>query len=193
VRHFDGIDRHALKDKCFGVFELTGQAEHPLVNGVPPPRFPHSRWNSLDTDDLLANGYTVLLHSSQAGVDTFVKEGRSLFVFFHGHPEYEAWTLLGEYRRDVERYLRHERDSYPTMPIGYFDQQEIDVLNQFREHALVDRRKNRMDSFPSNALLKMRTDPWRASAVRIYENWLSLMAARKTRNGTTATAPVGVR
>jgi homoserine O-succinyltransferase len=180
VRHFDGIDRYALENKCFGIFEATEQANHPLMKGVPPPlQFPHSRWNGLETDDLLANGYTVLLHSSQVGADTFVKEGRSLFVFFHGHPEYEAWTLLGEYRRDVERYLGHERDSYPAMPVGYFNEQDVGILNEFRKRALSDRCKSQMTNFPRDALLRTRTDPWRPAAARIYQNWLSLIAARK--------------
>src|SRR2546429_6417390 len=50
--------------------------------------------------------YTTLFRS----VDMFVKELNSLFVFFQGHPEYEATTLLLEYRRDIKRFLRRERE-----------------------------------------------------------------------------------
>ena len=52
-----------------------------------------------------------------------MKQRESLFVFFQGHPEYDAVTLLLEYRRDVGRYLRRERDTYPPMPQGYFDEE----------------------------------------------------------------------
>jgi homoserine trans-succinylase len=41
-----------------------------------------------------------------------VKQRNSLLVFFQGHLEYEAQTLLLEYRRDVGRYLRRERELY---------------------------------------------------------------------------------
>jgi len=52
----------------------------------------------------------------------FVKERKSLFLFFQGHPEYDADSLPREYRRDVGRFLRSERESYPGMPKGYFDE-----------------------------------------------------------------------
>ena len=41
-------------------------------------------------------------------------DDRSLFVFLQGHPEYDPTTLLREYRRDVGRFLRRERDGYPA-------------------------------------------------------------------------------
>ena len=56
-----------------------------------------------------------------AGVDAFAKQDGSFFLFFQGHPEYEADTLLREYRRDVGRFLGGEREDYPAMPLGYFN------------------------------------------------------------------------
>ena len=47
-------------------------------------------------------------------MDSFVKKKkRSLFVHFQGHPEYGAQTLLKEYRRDIKRFLRAERETIP--------------------------------------------------------------------------------
>jgi hypothetical protein len=57
----------------------------------------------------------------------FVKSRDSCFVFFRGHPEYEAWTLLSEYRRDVARFLARECDHYPEIPQGYFDEMSVQV------------------------------------------------------------------
>ena len=34
-------------------------------------------------------------------------------------------TLLLEYRRDIGRFLRGERDTYPPMPQGYFDEETV--------------------------------------------------------------------
>jgi homoserine O-succinyltransferase len=51
---------------------------------------PHSRWNEIPEEALLACGYRVLTRSEDAGVDAFVKQRNSLFVFFQGHPEYDA-------------------------------------------------------------------------------------------------------
>src|SRR5947208_1953739 len=101
----------------------------------PPERIemPHSRWNEIPEEALLACGYRVLTRSADAGVDAFVKERKSLFVFFQGHPEYDATTLLLEYRRDIGRYLRRERETYPAMPQGYFDRETVDALRVLQQ------------------------------------------------------------
>ena len=70
---------------------------------------------------MTACGYRILTRSAVAGVDMFVRQDKSFRLFFQGHPEYEATTLLREYRRDVGRYLRGERDDYPGLPLDYFD------------------------------------------------------------------------
>ena len=72
-------------------------------------------------DDLAAHGYQMLTQSREAGVDIFAKQLRSQFVFFQGHPEYDALSLEREYLRDISRYLAGERDGYPAFPAGYFD------------------------------------------------------------------------
>src|SRR5258707_4311659 len=89
------------------------------------------------------------MRSDEAGVDTFVKQRRTLFVFFQGHPEYEAVTLLLEYRRDVARYLRSERDTYPPMPQGYFDDEIERQLAALRGRALRDRRQAVLADLPT--------------------------------------------
>jgi len=118
VLHCDGVPRHPLKDKQFGVFEYRRSGDHPLTGGCPDPfRFPHSRWNEVREGELVSCGYTVLTSSPHAGVDLFVKQKKkSLFVHFQGHPEYGTQTLLKEYRRDIKRFLRAERATYPSMP-----------------------------------------------------------------------------
>src|SRR5262249_8638171 len=140
VLHVDGVGRHPLAVKCSGIFECARVADHRIAKGVGPHlRMPHSRWNALDESELVASGYTILTRSAGAGVDAFVKQRKSLFVFFQGHPEYEAHTLLGEYRRDVGRFLRRERETYPAMPERYFDRATTAALQALRERALVER------------------------------------------------------
>jgi len=182
VLHIDGISRHALSDKCFGIFEFPNPANHPLVNGAPSRLgIPHSRWNEVRANALESCGYTVLTKSAQAGVDMFLKQRRSLFIFFQGHPEYEAWTLLSEYRRDIGRYLRGERETYPSMPLGYFDAATTEALKAFQERALLDRREDLLTSFPTAQVAGKLTDTWRSAAKQIYGNWLLHMSAQKSR------------
>lgn len=105
--HNDGICRIRSEMKHCGVFECVRMSDHALTAGMPSLfKLPHSRWNGISEDELMSCGYQVLARSADAGVDTFIKQYKSLFVFFQGHPEYESDTLLLEYRRDVARYLR---------------------------------------------------------------------------------------
>jgi homoserine O-succinyltransferase len=180
VQHLDGVSRHALEDKCFGVFEFERVSSHRLVDGLPSRLWiPHSRWNEVRADELTACGYDILVNSPDAGVDMFVKSRKSLFVFFQGHPEYEAWTLLGEYRRDIERFLMGKREAYPSMPQSYFDEEIARVLNIFRDQALENRRKELIATFPNDLLLGKLADTWHSAATQIYSNWLLHICAQK--------------
>src|ERR1700678_914976 len=63
VLHSDGIKRHSLGDKQFGVFDFAKTSAHPLTANIDSVRFPHSRWNEVRASDLAACGYSVLSHS----------------------------------------------------------------------------------------------------------------------------------
>ena len=182
VFHLDGIVRHPLAEKRFGVFDCVKAGDHALTHGLAPHiAVPHSRWNELREEDLAARGYAVLTRSAEAGVDTFVRDGRSLFVFFQGHPEYDAASLLGEYRRDLGRFLRGERATCPALPRGYFDAATAALLTDFAARAQADRREELLADFPLAAAERGVSDTWRAGAARIYRNWLAHVAAEKAR------------
>jgi homoserine O-succinyltransferase len=182
VLHSDGIGRRPLPDKQFGVFDYRKVSEHALTNRTPEVlRIPHSRWNEAPAAALASCGYVLLTQSTDAGVDLFVKKKkRSLFVHFQGHPEYGALTLLKEYRRDIRRFLCRERETYPTMPHGYFDSGAAKLLNEFREHALTRQDEKTLTAFPETALVGTLQKTWHSSANRVYGNWLRCIAANKT-------------
>jgi homoserine O-succinyltransferase/O-acetyltransferase len=180
ILHIDGIARRPLGDKRFGVFECVPVSDHPLTAATPSRlQMPHSRWNEIPEEALLACGYRVLTRSEDAGVDAFVKQRKSLFVFFQGHPEYDATTLLLEYRRDIGRFLRGERDAYPPMPHGYFDQETVDALTTLQERSLSDRREERLAEFPIALAAGRVTNSWRSTAEGLYRNWLRCICAAK--------------
>jgi homoserine O-succinyltransferase/O-acetyltransferase len=182
VLHSDGISRQPLSDKRFGVFESSKACDHELTrHALQPIKFPHSRWNEIREDSLVSNGYTILTKSARAGVDSFVKQKRkSLFVHFQGHPEYGARTLLKEYRRDVKRFLRQERETYPTMPYGYFDAPAAKLLAEFQEAALACPREEQMLFFPETFLVDALQNTWQASATCVYSNWLEYVLSKKS-------------
>ena len=180
VLHFDGIARRPLARKRFGVFECARASDHRLTAAVPVrTSMPHSRWNELPEQELLMSDYRILTRSDVAGADAFMKQRKSLFVFFQGHPEYEAGTLLLEYRRDVGRFLRGEADAYPNLPVGYFDQNTIDALSALREQAVADRRDLLLAQFPLALAMRRVRDPWRSTAVCLYRSWLQYLCEKK--------------
>jgi homoserine O-succinyltransferase/O-acetyltransferase len=180
VLHLDDIRRYPLEQKRFGVFDCAKVSDHPLMTGVPSPlRIAHSRWNELHESELIASDYAVLTRSTEAGVDAFVKQRKSLFLFFQGHPEYDERALLREYRRDIGRFLRQERKTYPEIPHGYFDDNAGGALAAFRERALSERREELLESFPST-LVEGRLKPaCGSSTARVYHNWLSHLSAHR--------------
>jgi homoserine O-succinyltransferase len=183
ILYIDGIARRPLGDKRFGVFECVPVSDHPLTAAAPSSlQMPHSRWNEVPEDALLACGYRVLTRSADAGVDAFVKQRNSLFVFFQGHPEYDATTLLLEYRRDIGRFLRGERDTYPPMPHGYFDEEIAAALVALQERSLADRREERLAEFPIALAADRVTNNWRSAAESLYRNWLQGISAAKQRS-----------
>jgi homoserine O-succinyltransferase/O-acetyltransferase len=178
----DGIRRRPLSDKLSGVFECAKASDSPLTASISAPLWmPHSRWNDIPEDALAACGYRVLTRSEDAGIDVFVKQRKSLFVFFQGHPEYDADSLVLEYRRDIRRFLRGERNSYPSMPRGCFDADAAAVLAAVRERALSDRREDLLADFSPALLAAKVRNTWRPAAVSIYRNWLLSLCAQKER------------
>lgn len=181
VLYSDGIERHPLGDKQFGLFDYKKVCDHPLISATAGQvRFPHSRWNEVREDALTSCGYVVLTRSTEAGVDMFVKKKRnSLFVHFQGHPEYSAQTLLKEYRRDIKRFLRRERETYPTMPHGYFDAAATRLLADFRDRALVQRNEDLVTTFPESSVVATLQNTWRSSSISVYRNWLQYLVSKK--------------
>jgi homoserine O-succinyltransferase/O-acetyltransferase len=172
VLHMNGIERQPAAEKVHGVFNFDSAYPHPMtVDAGRGLSVPHSRYNGLSEQDLLEGGYRVLTRSPVAGVDMFARQEKSFHLFFQGHPEYEAETLLREYRRDVGRFLAQERESYPPLPQNYLGDTATKVAGQFRERALVERRPDLMSDFPLEQLAAGLEAPWASCAIGIYEKW----------------------
>jgi homoserine O-succinyltransferase/O-acetyltransferase len=180
--HLDRISRRALPKKLSGVFDSIKAGDHAIVAGAPPQWcVPHSRYNELPEEALVAKGYQILSRSRDAGADICIKQRKSLFIFLQGHPEYDPGALLREYRRDIGRFLSGERDSYPEMPRGYFDQDSAAVFADFQRHAVRNRNIDLLTSFPAAQAEKKLEHPWGIAATCIYANWLSYLVEKRSR------------
>ncbi len=179
VLHLDGIKRVRLAQKYSGIFGCTVVADDPLTRGLSPMlSIPHSRLNDLDPAALSARDYRVLSTSPKVGVDIFAKRLGSLFVFLQGHPEYDAESLLREYRRDVTRFLRGERPDFPAFPENYFDAPLESHLSSFAERVTDGRSRQPHRELTSLLDGVHPAKTWRASATGLYRNWMDGLATR---------------
>ena len=185
VLHSDGIARRPLPQKQFGVFDCRLATPHPMTQHFPVPLWvPHSRYNDLPEEALREAGYKILTRSATAGVDAFARQDGSFFLYFQGHPEYDADTLFREYRRDVTRFLNGERETYPGLPQNYFDEVATALAESFQERAIADRRGDLATDFPNEALEAGLRNSWRPAALGVYEKWVEFLSARKAERGT---------
>ena len=181
VLNLDGIHRRRLARKRFGLFDCSKVAADGLFDGAPTVlRVPHSRWNDIAEPDLRSHGYRVMSHSAEAGIDAFTKQWGSLFVFLQGHPEYESDTLLREYRRDVQRFLKGERQDRPGVPQHYFDadsERRIAALAEWESRSLDTSRRS---TFPTDWSIRVaQVDLWKLTSISLFQNWLIQIASSK--------------
>lgn len=181
VLHLDGIERSPLRDKRSGVFPVSSTGEHELLAGsTASRRVPHSRLNDLPASDLNAHGYGVLTQSAEAGVDMFVKQWGSLFVYLQGHPEYDGSALAREYRRDIARFLSGTSNDFPAVPEFYFPAATETALRDFEHRARADRRQQALAALPFDPVaLGGAAVAWRSDAVQLVRNWLGYIAANR--------------
>jgi homoserine O-succinyltransferase len=181
VLHWDGVPRIPLSRKLSGVFTAQVVCRHGLVDGFPLNHFiPHSRFNGLDEAELADKGYTTLVRSDEAGVDLFIKDEASLLIFLQGHPEYDADSLAREFRRDLFRYLAAERATPPDPPSRYFGAEVLAEVDALIEHSRCNRGPQIADCLSGVMLDKGHEASWRLISQRLYSNWLSIIARRKS-------------
>jgi homoserine O-succinyltransferase len=175
VLHLDGVQRRPLDMKCSGIYDCFKVTDDQLTRNIASPlKVPHSRLNALHKSDLTAHGYQLLTESPEAGVDIFVKQMHSRFVFFQGHPEYDALSLQREYLRDITRYLAHQRDKFPAVPTGYFDKDTENKLANYQKRAIAERTIPLSVELPKLTLRRDLAIGEAASA--IFRNWLEYLS-----------------
>src|SRR5579863_48291 len=177
VLYLDGVERKRLETKCSGVYGCINVSPHWLMKGLPSPfKIAHSRLNELRADELTEKAYQLLSQSVKGGVDCFAKDFGSQFIFFQGHPEYEALSLEREYLRDISRFLGGERDRYPGIPVGYFDAETEQRLTAFAGRAQTERRLALSSELPERNLRQDIVTG--AAATVMFRNWLAFLFER---------------
>ncbi|WP_442756753.1 homoserine O-acetyltransferase/O-succinyltransferase family protein [Methylocystis sp. JAN1] len=176
--HLAGIERRRMPRKISGVYSFRETGSD--WSGEEPSRArltPHSRYNDLPRAELERKGFHVAACSDEAGVDMYWREEPSLFVFLQGHPEYDADTLLKEYRRDVLRYLAGERDDYPAPPENYFGDETRRRLGMLKDRVSAGAcgAERELSEILSG---ETRQADWARDTARLYRNWLEAVSRR---------------
>ena len=172
------LRRRPLDRKCWGVFpHRVARSSHPLLGGINTLfDVPHSRWNAIDREQMQSCGVIPLIESAQAGVHLAVSPDGLRFVFMQGHPEYDANSLLKEYKREVGRFWAGELSEYPPSPDGYFGEQAEQLASEYRDKLLDARIQNlEMPPFPESLLEETLDNTWGDTAKAVFNNWLGLV------------------
>lgn len=178
LKYQHGIDRQPLPSKKWGVYSHRAiQPDHPLLRDINT-RFdaPHSRYNDISRMQLEAAGLTVLAESEQGGVHMAVSPDGFRVVYFQGHPEYDANSLLKEYKREAARFLGGELDAVPPFPENYLTAEAQAIARSFLEDATTAAaRGNAMPDFPELRIEALLDNTWGDTAKAIFNNWLGLI------------------
>ena len=170
-----GQRRRLLPAKRWGVYShRIRDRQHPLILGVNT-RFdvPHSRFNQVDREQFEAAGLRVLAESSEAGVHLAVSEDGFRLVFFQAHPEYDTISLLKEYKRELLRFMHHERDDYPSFPENYFRPRTQAILHEYADQVLAARDSGAAaPELPEALIIPFLDNTWHDTAEAIINNWV---------------------
>lgn len=175
VKHYYDIDRVHLPRKQWGVYthRVTSRS-HPLLRDVNT-RFeaPHSRYNDISREQFESAGCSVLAESD-IGVHLAVSPDGFRVVYFQGHPEYGAVSLLKEFKREYNRFLAGERSRLPRIP-DHFLTAEGEEIAQALLDKLVRDGKAHAPQFPEETLLPHCDNTWGDTGKAIVNNWLGLV------------------
>ncbi|WP_210418582.1 homoserine O-succinyltransferase MetA [Aliikangiella coralliicola] len=185
VQYLYDIKRQPLPEKKWGVYQhkLT-KIDHPLTRHTNT-RFdvPHSRYNQITREQLDQQGVITLAESAEAGVHLATSSDGIRLVFFQGHPEYDDFSLLKEYKREIDRWLSGQRGDYPPFPQNYFnpvvEQRLIDYREQLKSSKSTD---SEYPAWPEEWLMEHLDNTWRDTALSTFNNWLGLVYQLTNKN-----------
>jgi homoserine O-succinyltransferase len=183
-----GHRRRALGEKRWGIYShRVRDRHHPLVAGVNT-RFdvPHSRFNEIPLRAFLDQGLPVLA-DSDGDVHLATSEDGIRLVFCQGHPEYDAISLLKEYKRELAAWHGGRRRHAPPFPANYLGARARAVLTEFR--ARLASGHSTMKDFPESLIERSLDNTWHDTAEAIMNNWIGKVYQLTSLDRRAAFAP----
>jgi homoserine O-succinyltransferase len=173
-----GQKREQQRAKKWGVFRhQVVDVSHPLVDDINSEfDVPHSRWNSVYPQQFRAAGLKILVTGDDGCVHLATSPDGFRTIFFQGHPEYDTVSLLKEYKRDVNLYIKGDLIDYPPLPENYFSDFNAAVCREYQGR--IDRslsQQSKVPEFPEHLLLKNLRNTWQDTASAVIGTWLGLI------------------
>jgi homoserine O-succinyltransferase len=170
-----GQPRVRLPAKRWGVYphQVTDPA-HPLVAGLAASvDVPHSRWNEVFPAQFAAAGLRVLLAGQEAGVHLAVSPDGARLVFLQGHPEYDAVSLLKEFKREALLWAAGASAAFPPVPDHYLSAAAQAIVERWgveMEHSVAAGAAP--PDFPEAEVVPLLAQRWRPAAEIVVGNWV---------------------
>lgn len=181
LQNYWGLERVELPQRQWGVYEHELLEDgQPLLSGLSTPVIaPHSHRFAVSRLAMERVNVNVLIASPEAGVHMAISDPQSRFVFFQGHPEYDAISLLKEYKREIQRFLTGNRSSYPPFPEHYLNTSAKARLEAYqRQLTESDFEQQTLPPFPEAELTDGLVNTWSEVGRVIYRNWLEQVRMR---------------
>jgi homoserine O-succinyltransferase/O-acetyltransferase len=160
-------------EKCWGVFRhRVVDKAHPIVRGMNTIfDVPHSRHSHISREQFEKAGMRILVESGEAGVHMATSKDGLRLVCFQGHPEYDLYSLLKEYKREVINFMEGRRAAYPPFPTYYFNHHAQELAEQYHE----DVKNGKAGEFPEQAIEACLENTWADSARSSVAAWIGLV------------------
>lgn len=161
-------------DKRWGVYRhKVMMPNHPIVKGMNTAfDVPHSRYSEITRGQFEKAGMRILVESPEAGVHMATSQDGIRLVCLQGHPEYDVFSLLKEYHREVKNFTEGTRTDYPPFPEHYFDNHAQELAAEYKNDVL-DGRTNK--PFPEDEIAAHLENTWADSARSAIGSWVGLV------------------
>lgn len=170
LTHYHGEEPEWRKSKRLGVFpHRVIDRTHPLVSGMNT-KFDviYSRYSEISRQQFDKAGLKTLIESDEAGVHMAVSPDGFRQICFQGHPEYDMFSLLKEYKRDVGWYMDGTIKDYPDPPLHYFGPKSQKILEEMKDKVLAGKNVD----FPEKELTSLVENTWADSARSMISSWI---------------------
>ncbi len=161
-------------DKRWGVYRhKVVMPDHPIVKGMNTSfDVPHSRYSEITRGQFEKAGMRILVESAEAGVHMAISADGIRLVCFQGHPEYDIFSLLKEYHREVKNFIEGTRSDYPPFPEHYFDTRAQDLAARYKNDVLNGIADK---PFPEEIVAGYLENTWADSARSAIGSWVGLV------------------